>query len=383
MRQMTRWMTVVWLPLWLAFLVGCPAGSPPATNGGTGTGAATNKETGGNAGVKRVIFLNNTDSPFWDACRAGLFEGEKEFDLPSAKLKVAWESNNGTAQGQIEKLRQFGSQSDIAAIAISVIQADNVAIIDEMKNLQKKGVKIITVDGDVNRVTFPDARPVYIGTDNVVGGRVLGTAAKELLKAKGIEKGGYVQFAGFTDNDNARSRMDGVKEAMGEGFVEKDRMPDETDRTKARDNVRNALNHEGLVSLFGIWSYNAPAIAEVVTEKKVRDKLIVATFDAEAGAIEDMTNGKIDVMVVQDPYGMGREAARLLKAMVTGDDATVKEMVPKLGEKDGDIFTTGLKVVIPDKDSPLKAEMFDPKVVNFMTLSQFKDWLKKYDLSSS
>lgn len=383
MRHLAR--LVPWLGLsvlMLATLAGCPATPTPQPGPGGNIGPGPSAPNATTGGVKRVIFLNNTDSPFWDACRAGLFEGEKEFDLPAANLKVAWESNDGTAKGQIEKLRQFASQPDIAAIAISVIQADNQAIVEEMRKLQQNGVKIITVDGDVNRTAFPDARPVYIGTDNIVGGRVLGTAAKELLKAKGVEQGVYVQFAGFTDNDNARSRMDGAKESLT-GFTEKDRMPDETDRTKARDNVRNAIDHKDLVALLGIWSYNAPAIAEVVTERKVRDKLVVATFDAEAGAIEDMANGKIDVMVVQDPYGMGHQAARLLKAMVTGDEATIKAMVPNLGQKDGDIFTTGLKVVVPDDKSPLKAEMFDSQVVMFMTLAEFKDWLKKYNLSSS
>ena len=85
------------------------------------------------------------------------------------------EKDNGTAQGQIEKLRQFASQADVAGVAISVIQAENAAIVEEMKNLAAKGVKVITVDGDVNRDTFRDARPFYIGTDNIVGGRLLGT----------------------------------------------------------------------------------------------------------------------------------------------------------------------------------------------------------------
>ena len=127
--------------------------------------------------------------------------------------------NNGSAEGQIEKLRQYATQDDIAGVAISVIQADNLAIIEEMRKLQKKGVKIITVDGDVNRNEFRDARSYYIGTDNVVGGRTLGTATKALLQTKGIKSGGYIQYAGFTDNDNARSRMNGVKEAIGDSYT--------------------------------------------------------------------------------------------------------------------------------------------------------------------
>ena len=34
-------------------------------------------------------------------------------------------------------------------------------------------------------------------------------------------------------------------------------------------------------------------------------------------------------MVVQNPYEIGYQAARLLKAMARKDDATIKEMFPK------------------------------------------------------
>ncbi|MFM8292694.1 MAG: substrate-binding domain-containing protein, partial [Planctomycetia bacterium] len=149
----------------LALLVGCGGPTSAPTPAG-----------GESPGLKRLIFLTNGDDPFWDACNAGLVEGAKRFGLEGRGLRVVMEKNNGTAQGQIEKLRQFGSQSDIAGVAISVIQADNAAIVEEMKSLAAKWVKVITVDGDVNRGTFRDARPCYIGTDNHVGGRLLGAA---------------------------------------------------------------------------------------------------------------------------------------------------------------------------------------------------------------
>jgi ribose transport system substrate-binding protein len=335
--------------------------------------------------AKRFIFITNGDDPFWDACNAGLVEGAKVHELEKAGYRVVMEKNNGTAQGQIDKLRQYASQSDIAGVAISVIQADNPAIIEEMRNLKKRGVQIITVDGDVNREKFRDARPYYIGTDNIVGGRALGTAAKQLLASRDVKSGGYVQFAGFTDNDNARSRMNGFQEAVGAEYAEIDRMPDGMDRSKARDNVRNAIANHGdkLVALVGIWAYNAPAIAEVVTERNVREKLTVVTFDAQAIALEHMAAGRIDAMVVQNPFDMGQQTVRLLKAMATGDKATVAEMFPKEGQPDGDIYTTGLRVVAPDDKSPLKADMFDAKTVEFMLLPDFRAWLTKYNLTSS
>jgi len=343
----------------------------------------------GSSSPKRLIFITNGDDPFWDACNAGLIEGAKQFGIESQGLRVVMEKNNATAQGQIEKLRQLGSQSDVAGVAISVIQAENAAIVEEMKNLAAKGVKVITVDGDVNRDTFRDARPFYIGTDNIEGGRLLGAAAKTLLEGRGKTSGGYVQFAGFTDNDNARTRMNGFKEAVGGGFTEADRMSDEMDLSKARDNVRTALvNHPDLVALVGIWAYNAPAIAEVTQERGVRDRLTVITFDAQAAALNHMADGKIDAMVVQNPFEMGIQTVRLLKAMLGGDEATIKEMFPRRGEPDGDIYTTGLRLIVPNAESPLNsmktgAESAGSKDVEIMPLPAFREWLAKYGLSSS
>jgi len=377
MNRLIRCLAIATLAL---IFIGCSSSDPAPA--GTSTTAATGGPAA--AGVKRIIFVTNGDDPFWDACLSGLNAGADEHKLAEAGLSVQRDVNNGTAEGQIEKLRQYATQDDIAGVAISVIQADNQTIVEEMKNLQAKGVKIITVDGDVNRELYRDARTFYIGTDNIVGGRTLGTATKALLEAKKVESGSYVQFAGFEDNDNARSRMDGVKEMIGEKYAEADRMPDGMDLAKARDNVRNAIqNHQNLVALVGIWAYNAPAIADVVNETGSREKYVVATFDAQNLAIASMEKGQIDVMVVQNPFDMGVQTVRLMKAMIQNDQGVIDTMFPNKGKPEGDIYTTGLRVVVPDENSPVKKDLFDPKVVEFMTLPTFQDWLKKYNLTSS
>lgn len=357
----------------IALLCGCAKSDPQAT-----PGAAAN------AGVKRFVFVTNGDDPFWDACNAGLVEAAKRCDIAAKGLRVVMEKNNGTTQGQIEKLRQFGSQSDIAGVAISVIQAENVALVEEMKRLAAKGVKVITVDGDVNRDTFRDARAFYIGTDNSVGGRLLGAATKAILTARGKTQGSYVQFAGFTDNDNARARMNSFRETLGTAFKEVDRMSDEMDLAKARDNVRTALvNHPDLTALVGIWSYNAPAIAEVVQERGVRDRLTVVTFDAQAAAIERMAAGQIDAMVVQNPFEMGFRTVRLLTAMHTGDEATIAEMFPHRTAPDGDLHTTGLRLIVPDTDARVQPTDIEMQGIEYLPLTKFREWLASYGLSSS
>lgn len=333
-------------------------------------------------GTKRFVFLTNGEDPYWDTCKAGWDEGAVKEGLAELGIRADYDKNQNGDQGQIDRLRQYGTQSDIVGIAISVTQADNPALAGELTKLQKAGVKVITVDGDVNRDNFRKARSYYIGTDNIYGGRTLGTATNAILKSRMKEAGGYVQFAGYTDNDNARSRMNGFKSTVGDAYTEKDRMPDSMDRSKAQENVRNALtNHTDLVCLVGIWAYNGPAIAQVQSDRNTR--LTAVTFDAAEGSIAEMGKGNLDAMVVQNPFEMGAQAIRLLKAMHTKDEATIKEMFPKEGETDGDLFTTGLRVVVPNAESPVTKELFDTKVVEFMKLSEFQEWLKKYNLKSS
>ncbi len=328
--------------------------------------------------TKRIVFLINTDSPYWDTCRAGMLDAEKQLNLAVDGLTTVKEGNDGTPKGQIDKLREFGNQADIVAVAISPIVADNASIAEEMKKLRDKGVAVICVDNDLDE-KYHGSRQFYIGTDNKKAGRQLGLCAKALRP----DGGEYVQFVGRTGAQNAIERMNGFAEAVGtEKFKEQARMEDEINRTKSRDNVRDAItNFPKLAILVGIWSYNAPAIVDVVKEKN-RTDLAVVTFDAEKLAIAGMGEGNIHAMVVQNPFDMGFQMVKVMKALHKKDDKTVKEMFPKQGEPGGDIYETGLKVVIPDDKSPVKNATFESGT-EVLTLDDFRAWLAKYKLEES
>jgi ribose transport system substrate-binding protein len=334
--------------------------------------------SGAGAGVKRLIILTNGDSPYWDACREGMLAANSELKLKDLGLTAVLDVNDGTAQGQLSKLQQYGTQSDIAGVGVSAIDAENVAIADELRSMQKKGIKVLTIDSDVDRKQFSDARHAFIGTDNIAGGKVLGKCAAGLKPAGGE----YVTFVGYKGAQNARDRIGGFAEGAGEKFHSKDSMGDETDKTKARENVRNAVNnHPNLSVLVGIWSYNAPAIVDIVKEANRRKDFTIVVFDAEPTAIAEMADGNIDAMVVQNPFAMGYEGVRMLDALVRDQKDVLAKMLPNYGKADGDIFDTGLKVVVPSSDSPLKADGFPG--VEFTTLEQFKAWLHKYGLTGS
>lgn len=379
-------------PYWLALLAlnasGCPANNS-TTGGGAGTAGAPTSTSASTTSAstasasstskpRRIILLTNGNSPFWDAARVGMQDAEKELDLKSAGLAAVLDVNDGTPEGQLDKLRQIASQSDVAAVGVSAIDRDNVAIADELRKLRKKGVHVITVDSDF-APDLADARFAYLGSNNLEAGQVLGVAARHLLP----DGGEYVTFVGRTGAQNAIERVGGLAEGAGEKFTSKDNMGDDIDPIRARENVRNAIgNHKQLKMLVGIWSYNAPAIVDVVKERKVRDRFTLVAFDAEPLAIEAMEQGYLDALVVQNPYNMGFDGVRLMKALVKDDKQTLQEMLPGQKEKGGDFFDTRLKVVVPDKGSPLKAEHFG-KRAEFFHLGEFRKWLNSHGLIGS
>jgi ribose transport system substrate-binding protein len=368
----------------VAALAGCQTEIPKETTPSDDTTVDLGVSSGDSgsssaSGLKRIIVLTNSASSYWDPCRAGVLDAVSQLKLNDAGLTAVMEVNDGTPQGQLDKLRQYGSQTDVAAIGISPVDSANAAIVDELKKLQARGIPIVAIDSDLDREKFRDARYAFLGTDNAAGGRALGQCAAALNP----DGGAYVTFVGRTGAQNAIERIAGFAEGAGDKFTSKDTMSDETDRTRARENVRNAIrNHPDLNTLVGIWSYNAPAIVDVVREQQVRDKFKVVVFDAEPLTIQAMKEGDVDVLVVQDPYAMGFQGVRMLAALVKKDDAVLAEMLPSFGQPDGDIFDTGLKVVVPDEKSPIKADLFTGKVTH-MTLSTFQEWLDKYGLSGS
>ncbi|MEM7233137.1 MAG: substrate-binding domain-containing protein [Planctomycetota bacterium] len=358
-------------------------GSGDAGQGGgdsSGGGEAAKGAGGAAGGQKRIVILTNGTSPFWDAAKKGAQDAAAALNADAAGLKVVVHTNDFSDKGQIDALKRYQTMSDIVGVGISVTNSANPQIPDELRKLQKKGVHIVAIDSDVDRANDRNARAAYIGTDNVYGGEELGKAAKGLLP----EGGKYAAFVGLKGAANAKERFGGFGKGAGEKFQSTDFFGDNGDKVKAKTNVRDAINRNpDLKVLVGIWSYNAPAIVDIVKETKRREKTTIVCFDAEPVAIDHMEEKMIDTLAVQNPYLMGYEGVRMLKALHEKDNASIEEMRKRMVRgTDKDVFDTGLKIIIPDDPNPLDAVKFGD-FTQKMKLKDFKAWLKTKGLSGS
>ncbi|QDT36367.1 substrate-binding domain-containing protein [Stratiformator vulcanicus] len=358
----------------IAVLVGCSPGEDVTT----GSSVATAES----ADAKRFIILTNVADPFWDSCEVGAREAAKELNLDAQGYRVQFEQNSeGTITSQIRKLQQWAGASDVAGVALSVLEPQNPALLDAIQLLRDNDIPVVTIDSDIDRENpaFRKARYGYIGTDNVEAGKELGKA----LAAIDPDGGKYAVFVGSTVQANAVQRHDGVAMGLGDGYEEADFLSDDTDKSKARQNVRDALDRTADIDvLVGLWAYNMPAIADVVTEQGIREQVTIGGFDASPLALEEMKNGNIDVLVVQNPYRMGYLATKALYALTEDEPELLAEIFPNHDEPDGDIVGSGLKLVVPSKESPVTADILKDST-EFLTYDEFRAWLDKYGLTSS
>ncbi len=292
-------------------------------------------------------------------------DGGKEFDV-----QVEMRRNEGQTQGQIDKLQEALSL-DVQGVAVSVIEADAPGVADAMRALQKAGKIVIAIDSDIEP-TSADARSAYIGTNNIKAGEAAGKAAAAIRP-----QGGKVAvFVGTSGAANARERRTGFFQGAGDKFTQLETLDDGGDHARARDNVQTALSkYPDLDLLLGLWSYNAAAgdRREETSRKNpaVRKKTTVVTFDLDEAAVVELANGHIDASVCQNPYEMGFQGVKVLKALLAKDDKTVKEVLP-----DGKSRDTGVRVIVPKKGSPVKGD-------NVIDIDEMKSWLASKGLKSS
>ncbi len=345
----------------LLLMLGAGCGGTSETGStGSSPGATDAKSTDAAKGP-RLLFITNSNSDWWNAVEKGMQDGAAKFGA-----RVEMRRNEGQPEGQIKLLEDALSLSDVKGVAVSVLEAESPGIADKMRDLRKAGKVVIAVDSDGQA----DTRRAYIGTNNVSAGEVAGKAAAQ-VRPKG---GKTAVFVGTMSAANARDRRDGFFKGAGPAFVKAEDFEDGGDKIRAQANVSTAITkYPDLGVLLGLWSYNAPRIAEEVGKNpELRKKVSVVTFDLDELAVDCIEQGWIDAAVCQNPYEMGYQGVRLLKALIEEDKTTISEMLP--GE--ATTIDTGVRVIVPSKESPVKGE-------NVIDIKSMKEWLSSKGLKSS
>ncbi|MFC3127031.1 sugar-binding protein [Pseudoroseomonas globiformis] len=244
---------------------------------------------------KSLAFVVNVSADFWTICKRGIEKANREHPEFSMEMIVPGQASAAEQRRIVDELLA----RRVAGIAISPINPANST---EMLNRVAAQSILFTSDSDAPNSN----RMVYIGTDNVAAGREAGKQMK-----KSLPNGGKAMlFVGTMDADNARERVQGIREELqGSEINIVDIRTDESDIARAKRNVEDTLARYADINLLvGLWAYNTPQIYQAVKGAGREGKVKIVGFDEDALTLRGIADGTIDSTVVQQPYEFGYQS---------------------------------------------------------------------------
>ena len=291
---------------------------------------------------KSLAFVVNGASDFWKIAEAGVKKAQTELPKYELSLKYPEQSAAAIQQRLMDDLVAAGT----SAIMVSAVDPKTST---EALNRVAGQVPLFTTDSDAPA----SKRIAYIGSSNVELGKDAGGLMKKALP----EGGKCIGFVGLPGADNARERIEGIKEAIKGSKVELvDVRGDDIDQTRAKRNVEDALAaNPNIACMVGIYSYNTPRIYEVLKEAGQLSKIKIIGFDEDPITLGGVREGTIVGTVVQNPYEWGYQGMKLMAKYLEGDKSGIPAggliIVPgKVIEKGNvDAFASELKARISGK----------------------------------
>jgi ribose transport system substrate-binding protein len=262
------------------------------------------------ADKKMLAFVVNGASDFWKAAEAGVKKAQGE--LPNYNLVFKYPEQASAAI----QIRLMDDLVAAGAAGIMVSSADPKTSSDSLNRIGKQ-VALFTTDSDA-----PDtSRVAYIGSSNTDAGK---QAGQLLLKA--LPNGGKCMgFVGLLGADNAKERIQGVKETIaGSKITLVDVRGDDIDQTRAKRNVEDTLTaNPDINCMIGFYSYNTPRIYEALKEAGKLKQITIIGFDEDPITLGGVKEGTIVGTVVQQPYEWGYQGMKDMAKYLEGDKSFI------------------------------------------------------------
>jgi ribose transport system substrate-binding protein len=244
---------------------------------------------------------------------------------------------SGQVASQISELDTLRSQG-LSGYEISAI--DPASLAGGIKRDVAKGINVLAIDSPLPSSVVST---LYLGTPNYQAGIMAGTAMKQALGGKGT----VAILVGSLTATNAIQRIAGFKAALaGTGITVIDTENDNGSAATAQSDAESILaNHADVNGLYGVYSYDGPALKEAVQTAGKAGKVTIVCDDTDPATLQGISSGAIGATIVQMPYEQGYTGALLLAAEKVLGKAAVGEMVKKYLASDGMTLSSGIGVV--------------------------------------
>jgi ribose transport system substrate-binding protein len=283
-----------------------------------------------------IAMVVNVAADYWKAGQVGFQKGCADLGLASSKCTF-FAPPNGKLTEQNSELETLRSQG-ITGYSISAIDPTSAA--GTIHTDVSKGIDVLAVDSPLPGT---DAASLYLGTPNYTAGQQAGEAMKQVLGGNGK----VAILVGSLTASNATQRIQGFEDALkGTNITVVQKVNDNLSASTATSDAETILaNNPDVNGLYGVYSYDGPALAQAVTSAGKTNSVHIVSDDSDAQTLQFIQSGVISGTVVQMPYQQGYTGAFILAAeKVLGKDATMALIKPYL-ESDGSTLSSGVGLV--------------------------------------
>ena len=257
-----------------------------------------------------AVITKAVNSDFWHNVNNGVLSAATEYNVTVTFEGPENEEDYNAQNALIEAAVKNGAD----AIVLSAIDYNNS--VDTVNAAVREGVKVVTIDSDVNS----DAVSLFIGTDNIAAGKEAGKAAVDGFSADSEIIIGLVNYNANTDNGNQREK--GFREYIG--TVSNARIAasvtaesNEKSATAAAERLLRQNPRINVIVGFNEWMTLGVgnAVKNLGLSKKVRS----VGFDSNLISVGMLETGEMDALIVQNPFAIGYLGVEKAAALISGE----------------------------------------------------------------
>jgi ribose transport system substrate-binding protein len=275
--------------------------------------SATSQAGGADAEGKTLtlaVIPKSTGGEFWETVEAGAGDAAKELGVNIKWQGALTETEIAEQKKIIENMVNLG----VDGIALAPLNPK--AMQKDVENAVAAGIPVVIFDSAVDG----QAHTSYVATDNLAGGAL---GAKHLVaKLQDSDKKvvvlRFIQGTASTEQ-RAQGFLDEMKRAgfdvVADAYIEDGTV---AGAKKTATNVLEGFVENGKLAIDGIFACNltatlgmAAALDDLRKSGVMSDAVFVG-FDSSPRLVEELQNGNVDALVVQNPKKMGRLAVETL-----------------------------------------------------------------------
>jgi ribose transport system substrate-binding protein len=260
---------------------------------------------------------------FWQSVHAGAVSTSRE-----TGVDIIWDGP-ASETDYTGQLKVVDAMINRRVDAICLAPIDSKAMVSVVERAASEGIPVIIFDSGIDTDKFV----AQVATDNYHAGEM---GAERLAKLLG-GKGKVAMLANMPGSASTVARESGFEDYTRKNFPGIQIVDKQFGNAEVATSLTKAENiltgHPDLDGIFASNESSSMGFAQALRDRKTKIKMV--GFDWSPSLLDDVKNGVIDSLVVQNPFKMGQEAVRLAVDKLEAKPVTkLNALAPKLIDKE-------------------------------------------------